>query len=138
MLLASVAPAQRTGQVHNMPRTWAQEMVSRLANRLGLSEPQKQQALVVYMNVEESSRPLERKITEQRRALREAIKNNASESQIEQISALLGSLIGQLTAIETKGESSFYGLLSPEQRRKWDQPFRGPGRGPAGRPPDQR
>ena len=133
-LVASLALAQASAQPRGGFRTWAREMVDQMAVRFALSESQKQQALVVYMKVEEDSQPLEKKISEQRLALREAVKNNSPEWQIDQMSGAVGSLVAQLTAIETKGETRFYALLSAEQRQKWDLPFRGPGRGPGGRP----
>jgi hypothetical protein len=86
------------------------------------------------MKVEEDSRPLEMKIGEQRMALREAVKNSAAEWQIDQMAGAVGALTAQITAIETKGEAKFYALLNAEQRQKWGQSFRGPGRGPGGRP----
>ena len=133
-LVASLALAQAAAQPRGGFRTWAREMVDQMAGRFALSESQKQQALVVYMKVEEDSRPLERKIGELRMALREAVKNNSPEWQIDQMSGAVGALTAQITAIETKGEARFYALLNAEQRQKWDQPFRGPGRGPGGKP----
>lgn len=133
-LVASLALVQAAAQPREGSRTWAREMVERMAGRYALTESQKQQALVVYMKVEEDSRPLERKIGEQRMALRDAVKNNCPEWQIDQMSGAVGALMAQVTAIETKGEARFYALLNAEQRQKWDQPFRGPGRGPGGKP----
>lgn len=133
-LVASLALAPAAAQSRGGFRTWAREMVEQMAGRFALTESQKQQALVVYMKVEEDSRPLERKIGEQRMALREAVKNNAPEWQIDQMSGAVGALTAQVTSIETKGEARFYALLNAEQRQKWDQPFRGPGRGPGGKP----
>jgi Spy/CpxP family protein refolding chaperone len=129
-----MALVQAAAQPRGGSRTWARETVERMAERFALSESQKQQALVVYMKVEEDTRPLERKIGEQRMALREAVKNNSPEWQIDQMSGAVGALTAQLTAIEMKGEARFYALLNAEQRQKWDQPFRGPGRGPGGKP----
>jgi hypothetical protein len=86
------------------------------------------------MKVEEDTKPLEKKIGELRMALRDAVKNNAPEWQIDQMSGAMGSLTAQVTAIETKGQAKFYALLNAEQRQKWDQPFRGPMRGPGGKP----
>lgn len=133
-LVASLALAQAAAQPRGGFRTWAWEMVDQMARRFALSESQKQQALVVYMKVEEDSRPLERKIGELRMALREAVKNNSAEWQIDQMSGAVGALTAQITAIETKGEARFYALLNAEQRQKWDQSFRGPGRGLGGKP----
>jgi len=134
-MLAALALGQATAQPRGGFRTWARETVERMAVRFTLTESQKQQALVIYVDVEHNSQPLERKIAEQRGALREAIKSGAPEWQIDQLSGALGSLTGQLAAIETKGDAKFYVLLTAEQRQKWNQPFPpGPGRGPGGRP----
>jgi hypothetical protein len=133
-LVASLAVVQASAQPRGGFRTWAREMVEQMAVRFALTESQKQQALVVYMKVEEDTRPLEMKIGEQRMALRDAVKNNSPEWQIDQMAGAVGVLTAQVTAIETKGEARFYALLNAEQRQKWDQPFRGPGRGPGGRP----
>lgn len=133
-LVASLALVQAAAQPRVGFRTWARETVEQMAVRFSLSESQKQQALVVYMKVEEDSQPLEKKIADQRMALRDAVKNNSPEWQIDQMSGAVGSLTAQLISIETKGQARFYALLNAEQRQKWDQPFRGPGRGPGGRP----
>jgi Spy/CpxP family protein refolding chaperone len=133
-LVASLALVQAAAQPRGGNRTWARETVEQMARRFGLTESQKQQALVVYMKVEEDSRPIEKKIADQRMALRDAVKDSSPEWQIDQMSGAVGALVAQLTAIETKGEAKFYALLNAEQRQKWDQPFRGPGRGPGGRP----
>lgn len=135
-LLAALALGQAAAQPRGGFRTWARETVERMAARFSLTESQKQQALVIYMEVEHNSLPLERKIAEQRYALREAVKNNAPEWQVDQLAGALGSLTGQLVAIETKADAKFYALLNSEQRQKWNQPFSGfpgPGRGPGGR-----
>jgi Spy/CpxP family protein refolding chaperone len=133
-LVASLALAQAAAQPRGGFRTWARETAEQMAVRFALSESQKQQALVVYMKVEEDTKPLEKKIGELRMALRDAVKNNAPEWQIDQMSGAMGSLTAQVTAIETKGQAKFYALLNAEQRQKWDQPFRGPMRGPGGKP----
>lgn len=132
VLIAGVAVglAQRTGGF----RGWAREIVERWAVHLSLTEAQKQQALRIYKDLEEETRPLERKIMEQRLALREAVKNSAPDWQIDQIAGALGALTGQVVALETKADAKFYSLLTPEQREKWAMPFGGRG-GPGAWPP---
>jgi len=122
--------AQRPGGF----RGWAREIVERWAAHLSLTESQKQLAITIYKNLEEETRPLERKIMEQRLALREAVKNGAPDWQIDQIAGALGALTGQVVALETKADAKFYSLLTPEQREKWAMPFGGRG-GPGGWPP---
>lgn len=129
-IAVGAAVAQRPGGF----RGWAREIVERWAVHLSLTESQKQQALSIYKNLEEETRPLERKIIEQRLALREAVKNGAPEWQIDQIAGALGALTGQVVALETKADSKFYSLLTPEQREKWAMPFGAGGRGPGGWP----
>lgn len=133
-LVALLALVPAAAQSRGGFRTWAREMVEQMAGRFSLTESQKQQALVVYMKVEEDSRPLERKIGEQRMALREAVKDSAPEWQIDQMAGAVGALTAQVIAIETKGEARFYALLNAEQRQKWGRSFRGPGRGPGIKP----
>ncbi|MGQ9635467.1 MAG: Spy/CpxP family protein refolding chaperone [Bryobacteraceae bacterium] len=115
-------------------RGWAREIVERWAVHLSLTETQKQQALRIYKDLEEETRPLERKIMEQRLALREAVKNSAPDWQIDQIAGALGALTGQVVALESKADAKFYSLLTPEQRERWAMPFGGR-RGPAAWPP---
>jgi len=135
-LMAALAAGLSTAQRPNS-RSWAREMVERLAGRLSLTESQKQQALAIYMALEEDTQPLERKIGEQRLALREAVRNGAPEWQIDQIAGALGALAGQVAALETKADAKFYALLNAEQREKWSMPFGGRGQGgwPKGPPP---
>ncbi len=119
----------QTPQRRPRPATWAEWRVEGLAFRLGLSDSQKQQFLTLLTSVEEATRPLEEKLAQQRRLLREATKTN-SAVQIEQAAATVGALTGQIAAIEAKGDANLYGLLSPDQKQKWDQaPPQGPGRG---------
>jgi Spy/CpxP family protein refolding chaperone len=136
-LLATLATGSTVAQRPGGFRTWARETVERMTERFGLTEQQKQQALVIYASVEENTRPLERKMADQRNALREAVKSNAPEWQIDQMAGALGAIASQLAALETKADAKFYALLTTEQRQKWDQPFPRFGRGPGGgRPKD--
>lgn len=132
LMVAAIAVglAQRPGGF----RGWAREIVERWAVHLSLTETQKQQALRIYKDLEEETRPLERKIMEQRLALREAVKNSAPDWQIDQIAGALGALTGQVVALESKADAKFYSLLTPEQREKWARPFGGRG-GPGAWPP---
>jgi Spy/CpxP family protein refolding chaperone len=111
------------------PATWAEWRVEGLTFRLGLSDAQKQQALALFAGVEQATQPLEEKLAQQRRLMRDATKSNAT-AQIDQLAATIGALTGQIAAIEAKGDASLYNLLTFEQKQKWDQaPSPGPGGG---------
>ena len=129
--VASLLPGQTPPQRRIRPTTWSEWRVEGLAMRLNLSDSQKQQVLVMYQGVEQSTQPLEDKLGQARKALREASKNNAM-TEIERISAQIGVLSGQIAAIEAKCDASLYGMLTAEQKQKWDQPFGGRGGGPGG------
>lgn len=130
--VASLLPGQTPPQRRLRPTTWAEWRVEGLTARLNLSDSQKQQVLAMYQGVEQSTQPLEDKLGQARKALRDASKNSAM-TEIERISAQIGVLSGQIAAIEAKCDASLYGMLTAEQKQKWDQPFggRGGGRGPA-------
>jgi hypothetical protein len=129
--VASLLPGQTPPQRRLRPTTWAEWRVDGLARRLDLSDSQKQQALTLYQGVEQATQPLEEKLGIARKAMRDAAKNNAL-TEIERISAQIGVLSGQIAAVEAKCDASLYGMLTVEQKQKWDQPFGGRGGGPGG------
>jgi hypothetical protein len=52
--------------------------------------------------------------------------NNNNSAAIDQLSATIVRLAGQMTAIHGKAEAAFYGILSADQRTKYDEVGRGP------------
>jgi Spy/CpxP family protein refolding chaperone len=64
---------------------------------------------------------LRESLSQQRQALNDAAKSNAADAQIDELAAALGSLSGQIAAIQTKAFHQFYALLSEEQRQKLDE-----------------
>jgi Spy/CpxP family protein refolding chaperone len=115
-------------QPWHRPKTWAEWRADGLAFMFTLTEPQKQQALVLFIALEQASRPLEDKLAQARKELREAVRNPALAQRIDQIAAVIGTLSGQVAALEAKTDVKLYALLTPEQRWKWDHgppPFPG-------------
>ena len=49
-------------------------------------------------------------------ALRQAIKDGKPDTDLDTLSAAIGTLHGQLTAIHAKAQSKFYALLTAEQK----------------------
>ncbi len=92
-------------------------MLHRFARKLNLTDAQKTQAKEIFQASRDSAKPVATQLADARKALRNAVKSNAPESQIDQLSANVGTLNGQLTAIRTKAFSKFYNMvLTPEQR----------------------
>ena len=108
--------------------TWAERRTQFLANRLNLADAQKQQVLSLYTVADQNSEPLENKLAQARRALRDATRRNAPYSEIDQLAATVGLLFGQVEAIQAKSDTAVYNTLNAEQRQKMDRGYGG-GRG---------
>jgi len=104
-----------------------------LATVLSLTDAQKTQATAIFDAAETASTSLRETHAQQRTALNDAAKSNASDASIDQLAATLGATSGQLAAIQTKAFAKFYALLTTEQRTKLDalhangRGMRGPG-----------
>ena len=60
-------------------------------------------------------------------SLVDAVKKNDTAA-IDQVSANIGTLQGQLTAIQSKADAAFYAILTPDQQSKYHiGPMGGPG-----------
>jgi Spy/CpxP family protein refolding chaperone len=98
-----------------------QSRIDFLATVLSLTEDQKLQATAIFEAAEQASAPLRESLSQQRQALNDAAKSNAADAQIDELAAPLGSLSGQIAAIQTKAFRQSYALLSEEQRQKLDE-----------------
>ncbi|MBZ5592968.1 MAG: Spy/CpxP family protein refolding chaperone [Acidobacteriia bacterium] len=103
-------------------RQWNRgQMFERMATKLNLTEDQTQQARSIWQAARTSSRPLAQQLLQSRHALRDAAKAGKSDADIDQLSANVGNLAGQMAAIRTKAFAKFYALLTPDQRTQADQ-----------------
>jgi Spy/CpxP family protein refolding chaperone len=121
------------------PRMNIQGHVSTLTTLLSLSSAQQTQATKIFTDAQAASKTVNDSMRTARTSLAAAIKKN-DLGAIEQLSAQIGTLEGQMTSINSKAEASFYGSLTPEQQTKADtlHATRGGMGGPGGmarRPP---
>ncbi|MDQ6699265.1 MAG: periplasmic heavy metal sensor [Acidobacteriota bacterium] len=113
------------------PQTMIQNRVDRLTTLLTLTDAQKAQATTIFTNAFTSSQTLQTSLRTARESLPAAVKAN-NPASIDTIAASIGTLTGQLTAIQSKADAAFYSLLTADQRTKYDSmPHGGPG-GPGG------
>lgn len=91
-----------------------------LAGYLGLSDAQKQQAAAIFAAADTASQTLSGSLTSAREALNSAVKANASDAELDRLSAAVGTIDGQLTAVRSKASAKFYALLTAEQKAKYD------------------
>jgi len=97
------------------------QFFERMATRLNLTEDQKQQTKSIMQAARESSRPVVQQLRQSRQAVRDAIKAGKSDAEINQLTANVGQLAGQVATIRVQAFAKTYALLTPEQRAKSDQ-----------------
>jgi len=126
VLGATLALAQ-TAPTPPSPATMAQMRVNMLSSQLSLTDAQKSSALTIYTAAFASEQTLQTSMQTARQTLTTAIKSDDTAT-IDQVSATLGTLMGQMTAIHAKADAAFYALLTSSQQTIYDaMPHGGPG-----------
>jgi Spy/CpxP family protein refolding chaperone len=122
------------------PQTRIEMRVSFLTSHLSLTDEQKTQATSIFTEAYNASPDERARIQTARQSLADAVKRNDSVA-IDQLAGEIGTLSGQLLAVQSKADAAFYAILTPDQQAKYDamphfgpgRGFGGPGLGPAGR-----
>lgn len=139
-LLACTLTAQRPfGGTPPDPATMVQNRITRLTSQLTLTTAQVSQATTIFTNALTATTPLQTTLDSDRQSLLAAVKNNAT-SVIDQLSSAIGTLNGEILAIQSKADAAFYAILTSDQQTKLAQTrgLIGPGGfgpGPGGPPP---
>jgi Spy/CpxP family protein refolding chaperone len=103
-----------------------------LAGYLSLTETQKTQAKTIFDSAATASETARGSLTGAHEAVRAAVKAGSPDAEIDRLAAAVGTIQGQLVAINAKAEKAFYAILTAEQKTKYDSlRERGP-RGPGG------
>jgi Spy/CpxP family protein refolding chaperone len=106
-----------------------QMRVSHLTVLLSLTSAQQTQATTIFTNALTASQSVQSSLHTDRDTLATAVKAN-NTAAIDQVSVTIGTLQGQLTAINAKSDAAFYAILTPDQQAKYDaMPHGGPGGG---------
>jgi len=106
-----------------------QNRVNRLATLLGLTDAQKTQATTIFTNAFTASQAIQTNLDTARQSLDAAVTAN-STATIDQVAGTIGTLQGQLLAINSKADAAFYAILTSDQQTKYDaMPHGGPGGG---------
>ena len=100
--------------------TVVQRQVSFLTTLLTLTTGQVTQATTIFTTAINAITPLQASIATARTSLSAAVKSNATAT-IDQLSTTIGTLTGQITAIDNKADAAFYALLTADQKTKLDQ-----------------
>ncbi|MEP7365824.1 MAG: Spy/CpxP family protein refolding chaperone [Acidobacteriota bacterium] len=114
------------------PRGGGGNRLDYLAGYLSLTDAQKTQAKAIFDAAATATETARGTLDGAHTALQTAVKANASDAELDRLSAAIGTIQGQITAIQAKAQAKFYALLTAEQKTKYDaRPMGGMG-GPRG------
>src|SRR5437899_386470 len=130
-------PRATTGAAAD-PAARIADQVARLTTLLDLTTSQASQATTILTNAQTSVATLQTTLSTDQTALQSAITSNTT-STIDQLSAAIGTLNGQVLAIRSKAEAAIYAILTATQQAKVTElggpAILGGGGGPGGRGP---
>lgn len=84
---------------------------------LNLTAAQRQQAKTIFQNTHQQVQPLVQQLRQDRQSLEAAVQAGDT-AQIQQLSAAMGALHGQMLGARSAGMAQFYALLTPDQKAK--------------------
>ncbi len=116
LMLAQTTPAPTPGTPPTPGAGHRHMRGMRMMKNLNLTGEQKAQAKQIFQTGRENAQPLRAQMKDARKALNDAVKAGVPDSQIDQLSATVGNLSGQLTAMQSKNFAKFYSILTPAQQ----------------------
>jgi hypothetical protein len=124
-LLTTAMMAQRpfgvmTSATPPDPATVVANQVARLTKLLTLSTSQASQATTIFTNALTAVTPLETSLHTGWQSLQTAVKSDDTAT-IDSTSTNIGSLTGQITAIQNKAHAAFYAILTSAQQTTLSQ-----------------
>jgi len=91
-----------------------------LAQKLNLTDAQKQQAKAIFQQTRQSTQALRQQLKDNHQALAAAIKAN-NTAEMQRLSTVQGTLMGQMAAARSQAKAQVYALLTPDQKAQADQ-----------------
>jgi hypothetical protein len=132
-LLTATMVAQRpfgemTSSTPPDPATIVANQVARLTKLLTLNASQVTQATTIFTNALTAITPLQTSLHADRTTIQTAVKSDDTAT-IDSVSASIGTLTGQIMAIQNKADAAFYAILNSTQQTTLSQSggFGGPG-----------
>ncbi|UTW44260.1 Spy/CpxP family protein refolding chaperone [bacterium SCSIO 12696] len=99
----------------------AEHTFKRMAKHLNLDQSQREQARAIHEEMRPQMRELKKESREVRKALGEAVRNGASQAEIEALAAQQGELHGQLVAKRAEMKGRIHDLLTDEQKQQLEE-----------------
>lgn len=91
-----------------------------LAGYLTLTDSQKSQATTIFAAATTAATTAQGQLTAAHDALIVAVKANRADAELDRLAAAVGTIHGQIEAIQAKATAKFYALLTAEQKTKYD------------------
>lgn len=122
-ILMISAPASAQNESHHGPGLFASSFqTAHIAQRLDLSEEQRQQFREILSQTRPEADDLADAILANRRALRELQKGTEmSDSEIREIADRRGQLVSRMIVLKVRVRSQIDALLTPEQRSRFQE-----------------
>lgn len=116
---APANPQTPAGQAE-VHKNFRGHMRQRLAEKLNLTDAQKQQAKTIFQETRKQTEPIRAELRQNHKALSEAVKAD-NKVQIEKLSRSQGELMGRLMTARNESRAKFYSILTPAQKGKLEQ-----------------
>lgn len=113
-----------------------ERMLGRLATVLDLTEAQKTAAQAIFDQAKAQSEPIAAALKTGHEAVEAAVKSNATDAHIDNLTAQQATNTARLASIHAKAYRAFWQLLTPEQRTKAETLHSGLRNGPRGARPN--
>lgn len=91
-----------------------------LTGYLTLTDSQKAQAKTIFDAAATAVTTAQGQMTAAHDALNTAVKANRADAELDRLAAAVGTIHGQIEAIQAKATAKFYALLTAEQKTKYD------------------
>lgn len=103
---------------HPMRHMGGERMIERMTEKLDLTAQQQEQVRAIHDEYGPQMRALHKKLWESRQTLHDAVKNGASDADIEQMATAQGELHSELIVLHAKLQRRIRNVLTEEQRVK--------------------
>jgi Spy/CpxP family protein refolding chaperone len=133
--ISALAQGSGTQRQQPTPEQMVERRVERLTTLLNLTASQQTQLKTIFTEEATAQTALRPQREAAQTELKDSVENNLPEPQIERVAQQVGTVHGQMVAIQAKAQAKFLNALTKEQRDKLQALPQGPGMGGPGRGP---
>jgi hypothetical protein len=108
------------GQGMSDPARRSEMMVERLAQDIGLNKDQRKQMKGVIDNAQNSAKPLQQELQDTRKQIKEAIKAQKNQTELDALHQKLGATFAKLAAVQSSAFADALKLLKDDQKEDVD------------------